>query len=95
LHCDRLRNQREFGNRLVSGWQLGIITQAQSGNPLTILFFPNNTLTLRPNISAPLNRYWQSQQLDCQSTGALISVRRRNPKHLLARQPRTQLGDRS
>ncbi|MGH9709244.1 MAG: TonB-dependent receptor, partial [Candidatus Acidiferrales bacterium] len=45
------------GNRLVSGWELGLISQAQSGNPLTILF--NNTTatgnrTLRPDASAPV-----------------------------------------
>lgn len=41
------------GNRLVSGWQLGIVTQAQSGSPLTPLLSINTgtgtTLTVRPN----------------------------------------------
>ncbi len=45
------------GNRLVSGWELGLISQAQSGNPLTIVF--NNTTatgntTLRPDASGPI-----------------------------------------
>jgi len=45
------------GNRLVSGWEIAGISQAQSGNPLTILY--NNTtatgnLTLRPDASAPI-----------------------------------------
>jgi hypothetical protein len=42
------------GNRFVSGWQLGIITQAQSGNPLTLLTsntaFTGNQ-TLRPDVT--------------------------------------------
>jgi Carboxypeptidase regulatory-like domain/TonB dependent receptor-like, beta-barrel len=45
------------GSRFISGWQLGIITQAQSGNPLTILTgntaFTGNA-TLRPNVSGPV-----------------------------------------
>ena len=40
-------------NRLVSGWQLGIVSQAQSGSPLTPLLTINTgtgtTLTVRPN----------------------------------------------
>ncbi|MFI5127010.1 MAG: TonB-dependent receptor domain-containing protein, partial [Candidatus Acidiferrales bacterium] len=45
------------GNRLISGWELGAISQAQSGNPLTIVF--NNTTatgnrTLRPDASGPI-----------------------------------------
>jgi hypothetical protein len=42
------------GNRLVSGWQLGIVTQAQSGNPLnpTLIIGPGPgiSLTVRPDI---------------------------------------------
>ncbi|MGC1415197.1 MAG: TonB-dependent receptor [Candidatus Acidiferrum sp.] len=40
-------------NRLVSGWQLGMVSQAQSGSPLTPLLTINTgtgtTLTVRPN----------------------------------------------
>ncbi|MGH9741672.1 MAG: TonB-dependent receptor domain-containing protein [Candidatus Acidiferrum sp.] len=40
-------------NRLVSGWQLGVVTQAQSGSPITPLLSINTgtgtTLTVRPN----------------------------------------------
>ncbi|MGH9774046.1 MAG: TonB-dependent receptor domain-containing protein [Candidatus Acidiferrales bacterium] len=45
------------GNRLIGGWEIGMITQAQSGNPLTILAtgeFINGftgTATLRPDVS--------------------------------------------
>jgi len=46
------------GNRLISGWQLGVITQAQSGNPLTptLLIFPGPgiSLTVRPDITGPV-----------------------------------------
>lgn len=42
------------GNRLVSGWQVGIITQVQSGNPvnptLTIGPGPGVSLTVRPDL---------------------------------------------
>jgi hypothetical protein len=42
------------GNRLVSGWQLAIITQAQSGNPVnpTLTIGPGTgiTLTVRPDL---------------------------------------------
>ena len=43
-------------NRLVSGWQLGVITQAQSGNPLnpTLTINPGVAITVRPNITAPI-----------------------------------------
>lgn len=41
------------GNRLVSGWQVGVITQAQTGNPLnptlTIAPGPGISLTVRPD----------------------------------------------
>lgn len=46
------------GNRLVSGWQLGVITQAQSGNPLTAYMtgvsglFPD--AVVRPDITGPI-----------------------------------------
>ena len=43
-------------NRLTSGWQLGIVTQAQTGNPLnptiTIGPGPGISLTVRPDITA-------------------------------------------
>jgi hypothetical protein len=44
-------------NRLVEGWETGIIFQAQSGNPLTIITnnagFTGNT-TLRPDVTGPV-----------------------------------------
>ena len=45
------------GNRWVSGWEIAGISQAQSGNPLNIIF--NNSqvtgnFTLRPDASAPI-----------------------------------------
>lgn len=47
------------GNRAVSGWQLAVITQAQSGNPLTGFvsgvggLFPG--ATIRPNVSGAIH----------------------------------------
>jgi hypothetical protein len=43
-------------NRLVGGWELGIITQAQTGNPLTPLISinPGVTLTVRPDVTGPV-----------------------------------------
>jgi hypothetical protein len=46
------------GNRLVQGWQIALVTQAQSGNPLTAYMsgvaglFPS--ATIRPNVSGPI-----------------------------------------
>jgi hypothetical protein len=46
------------GNRLVQGWQIALVTQAQSGNPLTAYMsgvaglFPD--ATIRPNVSGPI-----------------------------------------
>ena len=44
-------------NRLVAGWETGIIFQAQSGNPITIITsnagFTGNT-TLRPDVNGPV-----------------------------------------
>lgn len=39
-------------NRLVSGWQFGVITQAQSGNPLTptLTIDPGVNVTVRPDL---------------------------------------------
>src|ERR1700726_1020839 len=46
------------GNRLVSGWQLGIVTQAQSGSPLTPSLAigpgPGISLTVRPDLLQPV-----------------------------------------
>jgi hypothetical protein len=46
------------GNRLVSGWQFGIVTQAQSGSPLTptqaIGPGPGISLTVRPDLLQPV-----------------------------------------
>ncbi len=45
------------GNRLYDGWELGIITQAQSGNPLNVITtntaFTGNQ-TVRPDVSGPI-----------------------------------------
>ncbi|MGC1106091.1 MAG: TonB-dependent receptor, partial [Candidatus Acidiferrales bacterium] len=47
------------GNRLVSGWQLALVTQAQSGNPLTAYMtgvsglFPG--ATIRPDVSGSID----------------------------------------
>ena len=43
-------------NRLVAGWQVGVITQAQTGNPLnpTVAINPGVSLTVRPDITAPI-----------------------------------------
>ncbi|MGH9702351.1 MAG: TonB-dependent receptor domain-containing protein, partial [Candidatus Acidiferrales bacterium] len=45
------------GNRLYEGWELGIITQAQSGNPLNIITsntaFTGNQ-TVRPDLTGPI-----------------------------------------
>ena len=46
------------GNRLVSGWELAGISQAQSGNPLTIGYIdatPLGLSTLRPDASGPIH----------------------------------------
>ncbi len=44
-------------NRLVGGWELGIIAQAQTGNPLTPLISinPGVTLTVRPDVTGPVH----------------------------------------
>jgi hypothetical protein len=44
-------------NRLVAGWQAGIITQAQTGNPLnpTVSIRTPITLTVRPDVIAPIH----------------------------------------
>jgi hypothetical protein len=46
------------GNRLVSGWQFGIVQQAQTGNPinptLAIGPGPGISLTVRPDITGPV-----------------------------------------
>jgi len=46
-------------NRLVSGWQLALIIQAQSGNPMNVVT-SNSTFngvanTLRPDVAGPVN----------------------------------------
>jgi hypothetical protein len=51
--------QLPFGrNRFVSGWQVGIVTQAQSGNPLNPTLSigpgPGISLTVRPDILSPV-----------------------------------------
>lgn len=45
------------GNRLVSGWEISGISQAQSGNPLTVVMNtsgPTGNFTLRPDVTAPV-----------------------------------------
>jgi len=44
------------GNRLAEGWQLGIINQVQSGNPInpTLSINPGVALTVRPDILGPV-----------------------------------------
>lgn len=45
------------GNRLVSGWEVSGISQAQSGNPLTVVMNtagPTGNFTLRPDVTAPV-----------------------------------------
>ena len=46
-------------NRLVSGWQFGIVSQAQTGNPLnptlTIAPGPGISLTVRPDLLSPVH----------------------------------------
>jgi hypothetical protein len=45
-------------NRLISGWQLGVITSAQTGNPLTpsllIAPGPGIRITVRPDVTGPV-----------------------------------------
>ncbi|MGB0036473.1 MAG: TonB-dependent receptor [Candidatus Acidiferrales bacterium] len=47
------------GNRAVSGWQVGVVTIAQSGNPITPLLAINPggnfTLTVRPDVLQPVS----------------------------------------
>lgn len=47
------------GNRLVSGWQVGVVTQEQSGNPLNPTLAigpgPGISLTVRPDLLGPVS----------------------------------------
>ena len=47
------------GNRLVSGWQVGLVTQEQSGNPLNPTLAigpgPGISLTVRPDLLGPVS----------------------------------------
>jgi hypothetical protein len=47
------------GTRLVSGWQLGVVSMAQSGNPITPLLVigpaPGSSLTVRPDQLKPVS----------------------------------------
>lgn len=47
------------GNRFVSGWQMGVVTMAQSGNPITPLLVigpaPGSSLTVRPDQLLPVS----------------------------------------
>ena len=54
------------GNRLVSGWQLGVIVQSQSGNPFNVVT-TNSTVngvanTLRPDVSGPAEVFGETDQ---------------------------------
>jgi len=46
------------GNRAITGWQLGVVTQAQSGNPINLSRAigpgPGISLTVRPDITGPV-----------------------------------------
>jgi Carboxypeptidase regulatory-like domain/TonB dependent receptor len=69
-------------NRLVSGWQVGLVTQAQSGSPITPLLSINTgtgtALTVRPDqlahVSATGNpNHFYSNEVLCQNfNGALL-----------------------
>jgi len=63
------------GNRFISGWQVGLFFQAQSGSPLnpslSIGPGPGITLTVRPDLLAPINTSgnpsnWFSNAVLCQ-----------------------------
>jgi hypothetical protein len=43
-------------NRLVAGWEVGTVIQAQSGNPLnpTLAINPGVSLTVRPDVTGPI-----------------------------------------
>jgi hypothetical protein len=43
-------------NRLVGGWEVGTVVQAQTGNPLnpTMSINPGVSLTVRPNVTGPI-----------------------------------------
>jgi hypothetical protein len=43
-------------NRLVAGWEVGTVIQAQSGNPLnpTVAINPGVSLTVRPDVTGPI-----------------------------------------
>jgi len=54
------------GNQLVSGWQLGVIVQSQSGNPFNVVT-TNSTVngvanTLRPDVSGPVEVSGEADQ---------------------------------
>jgi hypothetical protein len=44
------------GNRLVAGWEVGTVVQAQTGNPLnpTMSISPGVSLTVRPNVTGSI-----------------------------------------
>ena len=44
------------GNRLFEGWQLGVITQAQSGSPInpTLTISPGVNVVVRPDVTGPV-----------------------------------------
>jgi hypothetical protein len=54
------------GNRFVSGWQLGVIVQSQSGNPFNVVT-TNSTVngvanTLRPDVNGPVGVFGEADQ---------------------------------
>jgi Carboxypeptidase regulatory-like domain/TonB dependent receptor len=70
------------GNRLVSGWQLGIVNQAQSGSPLTptqaVGPGPGISLTVRPDLLQPVtgtgnpSQYFSNNVVCQRFNGALL-----------------------
>jgi len=70
------------GNRLVSGWQFGIVNQAQSGSPLTPSLAvgpgPGISLTVRPDLLQPVtgtgnpSQYFSNAVLCQHFNGALL-----------------------
>jgi hypothetical protein len=71
------------GNRLMSGWQFGIVFQAQSGNPLNPTLAigpgPGISLTVRPDLLAPIHTSgdpsnWFSNALLCVNYNGPLSA---------------------
>lgn len=53
------------GNRVVEGWQIGLITQGQTGNPINIVTNINTftgNANLRPDLLAPIEVFGRPEQ---------------------------------